>query len=161
MLFNQIMSTIYTKKITGFTAVEILVVLSIMALLSTIGMSAFISSRKSHALKNDRDTIVETLSQAHNQTLASKNASAYGVNFASSRITLFTGTTYSSSDSNNKIFDLTSGNSISTALAGNGSNIIFNRITGETDQSGTVTISSSATSTMIRIYKTGTIEVAY
>ncbi len=135
-----------------------LIVLGIMAALSSITMVGFVSYQKSQSLSKDTETVIETLAQARNQTISSKNASSYGVYFASTAITLFTGTMYSSANPNNQIFNLTSGNVVTVSLTGGGSSIIFNRITGETDQPGIVNIVSSVSSTTIQVYKTGIIE---
>ena len=57
---------------------------------------------------------------------------------------LFAGTTYSSSATSNKEYDLDGATSItSISLAGGTSNMIFKKLTGDTDQYGTIVITSS------------------
>lgn len=149
------------RECAGFSLIELLIVLAIMAILTTITISTFVSSRKTEALSKDTEAVIEILEQARNQTISSKNASAYGVNFSTSSLTLFAGTSYSSSDPNNQTTALSFGTTLTTTLPSGTTAIVFNRITGETNQSSTVTIkllSSTLASTTVKIYKTGTIE---
>lgn len=148
-------------KQRGFSAGELIVVVAVMALISVIIMSGFVSFRKNQALVMDTDTVVEVLRQARNQTLSSKDSSVYGVHFASTKITLFTGSTYSSGSGSNQDFILSSTDTILTInLAGGGSDVVFQRLSGETAQNGTVVVSSSGINQnkTVTIYKTGLVE---
>ena len=146
---------------SGFTILELAIVIAIMATLSAIIISTFISFRKNQALEKDTEIVVQVLEQARNQTLSSKNSSVYGVHFTAPKITLFKGSSYVANDSNNQDFVLSSTDTILTiSLAGGGSDIVFNRLTGETTQNGTIVVSSpglSRTKT-VTIYKTGVVE---
>lgn len=144
----------------GFTILEILIVVAILAILTSISLAAFVSYRKSQALKADTENVAGLLAQARSQTVSSKNASAYGVHFTSGSATLFTAPTYSAGAASNVVYTLTPGNALTTTLPGGTSALLFNRITGETNQSGTieVKITSETASSTISIYKTGTIE---
>lgn len=145
----------------GFTLTEILIVLGVMALLSGIIFSTFITFKKSEALNKDTETIVEVLRQARSQTMSSQNASQYGVHFTSSQVTIFTGATYSSSASSNQNFILSSTDTLLTiSLVGGGTDIVFSRLSGETSQNGTVVVSSPDTSRIktVTIYKTGLVD---
>lgn len=140
---------------------EVLIVIGIMGILLVISVSTFSLFNKTQALDKDADLVVESLEEARSQTLSSQNASQYGVHFSANKITIFSGTTYSSSNSSNRDFLLASTDTIfSTTLNGGGSDVIFNRLTGETSQYGTVVISSPTTSRTrtVTIHKTGVIE---
>ena len=131
------------KLVSGFSMLELFIVLAIITLLCGIVIATFIDFRKNQALSKDTETIVEVLNQARNQTISSKNQSAYGVHFASSVVTLFTGGTYSAGASDNQNFSLNSADTVLTiSLTGGGSNVVFTRISGETTQNGTITVSS-------------------
>lgn len=143
---------------SGFTYVELVIVLAIIALLIGIFMSTFITFRKNQALIMDTDTVVGLLRQARNQSLSSKNSYSYGVHFSAPKVTIFTGPTYSSSATDNEDFTLSSTDTILTiGLNGGGSDVVFNRLTGETSQNGTVVISSPGIpeTKTVTIYKTG------
>ena len=145
----------------GFTLVEVLIVLGILAILSVIIFSTFIEFRKNQALVMDTDTIVEVLRQARNQTLLSKGPSVYGVHFTSSKITLFTGENYVDNNVANQDFTLNSTDTILTInIVPAGADIVFNRLTGETVNFGTIVVSLSggSKSKTVTIYKTGLIE---
>jgi prepilin-type N-terminal cleavage/methylation domain-containing protein len=151
----------YLKSKSGFTAVELLVVLGIMALIAMIFLSTFISFRKNQALISDTDTVIEVLRQARNQTLTSKNSSVYGVHFGTGTITIFTGSTYTSGAAGNQDFLLNSEDTILTvSLTGGGRDVVFDRLTGESSQSGTIVVSSQniSQSRTVTVYKTGLIE---
>jgi len=149
------------KNKSGFTLVELLVTLAIISILAVVIFNALSNFRKNQALTMDTETVVEILRQARNQTLTSKNSSVYGVHFASPDITIFTGAVYDPNSTTNIKFVLSSTDTIlSVNLNGAGSDVIFKRLTGETDQYGTVVISSpqiSKTKT-VTIYKTGLVE---
>ena len=155
------MFNISNRKANGFTLVELLIVLSILALLIGITLTTFISFRKSQSLALDVQTITSVLRQARNQTLSSKNASVYGVHFSQGVVTLFTGATYTVGAATNEDFNLSGADTIVTiSLAGGGSDVVFIRLTGETVQNGTIVVSSPSTSQAktVTIYKTGLID---
>ena len=149
----------YIRKYeTGFTTIELLMALGILALLITIVFSISVDVRKSQALQKDTETIVEILREARSDTLSSQSDTNYGVRFASSTITIFPGSSYSSGNPLNRIFELNASDTILTiTLTGGGSNVVFNRLTGETSQNGAVVVSSPTTSKTktVTIYKTG------
>jgi Tfp pilus assembly protein FimT len=150
-----------SKLVSGLSLAEILIALGILALITSLLLSTFVSFRKEQALDKDTELIVEILEQARSETLSSKNASQYGVHFASGQITIFTGGVYSPSDSTNQDFILNATDTIITiTLTGGGSDVVFNRLTGESNQYGTVVVSSPTTGRIrtVTIYKTGVIE---
>ena len=150
------------KLVSGLTIVELLVSLAILLIVVVIISGAFIDFRKNQALIMDTDTIVGTLRQARNQTLSSKDSSLYGVHFSSQEITLFVGGIYDEEDPDNQEFVLSSTDlTLNTNLFGGGDDVIFNRLTGETSQYGTITVTSSglSKSKIVTIYKTGLIEL--
>lgn len=140
--------------------VELLAVVAIMGILVTITINTFVQEKNTQALELDTETVVETLRQARSQTLSSQNASQYGVHFASSTITLFAGSSYATGSSGNKVFNLSSFDSLTTSLTGGGSDVLFNRLSGETNQNGTIVVSSLATTSTktVTIYNTGLVQ---
>ncbi len=149
------------KSNSGFTLIELIVVLIIIFVLSLIILTTFTNFRKNQALEKDTELVVQVLRQARNQTLSSKNSTVYGVHFTAPQVTLFTGGVYSSGDINNQNYTLSSTDTILTiSLTGGGSNVVFQRLSGETTQNGTVVVSSpgiSKTKT-VTIYRTGLVE---
>ncbi len=145
----------------GFTLTEILIVISILALLSTLILSFFVDYRNKYGLTQDTDLIVQLLYKARNDSVVSNGSSAFGVHFASTSIVTFKGVVYNPSDITNQTFILTTTNYIAqVSLISGGVDIVFNQLTGETSGSGTIKLVSGATnaSTTITVYPTGLIE---
>lgn len=150
------------KLTKGFTLIELLMVMGVMGVIGAIVFTSFLKLRDTQALSKDTETIVAVLREARNQTLSSKNASVYGVHFSATSTVFFVGSTYSAGAATNKTYPLNSGDNILTiSLAGGGSDVVFQRLSGETSQNGTVVISSSKLSytKSVVIYKTGVTEV--
>lgn len=144
----------------GFTLIEILIALGIGLVLTTVVLSVFMNFRSYQALDKDVGLIVEVIRQAKSLTLNSKNSSQYGVHFESGSITIFTGASYSSTSPTNLVHTFNSGVSATTTLTGSVRDIVFKRLSGETDNNGTIVLSSqfSTTTKTITVYKTGLVE---
>lgn len=159
MLFNmkQFPKNSYSR---GFTLIELIIVLLIGIILTSVGVTTLVSYRNFHTVAKEKEAVMETLLEARNLTIVSKNATVYGVHFASTTITLFSGSSYSAENASNKVYDLAGGIEIWRYFPSGGNDIIFSRISGETNQSSTATVRlvNSSASTTVTIYKTGTIE---
>jgi len=142
--------------------VELLVVLAIVMIVSSVVFTAFRNLAQSKSLDGETARIAAELGRARSLTLASKYADQYGIHFATTSITLFQGSAYSASSASNTVTTLSPQVQIaSSSFNGGGSNVIFQRLTGGTTQSGTIKISlkNGTSSKMITIYKTGTYEI--
>src|SRR3990167_9873510 len=82
------------KNKKGFTVIELLIVVTIMALLIAVVLPGFSSFRKSQILSNSSEEIRSSLSRARSETLASVSSSEYGVHFDSDQVVIFKGTIY-------------------------------------------------------------------
>lgn len=146
----------------GYTLIEILVVIAIsVAIISAVG-ATFFNLIKVQALDKDYVSIISLIDQARSQTINSLSGLQYGVFFSSSTVALFKGPTYSSSSISQQ-YDLNGRVNISMInLVGSSTNqIIFDRLTGYANASGTVTVSlkdGSVAAKNVQIYRTGTIE---
>lgn len=132
----------------GFTIAEIIVAIAIMILVSSIGVVAFISSKNSANLNSYTDGIISSLEQARSNAVTGKGGSSYGLKFATSTLTytLFTGSTYSSSDVNNVVKQIGTGYTLNTNLTASSTTIVFSRLTGVPNATGTVTLLQQSTS---------------
>ncbi len=163
MLFNKEKKTATrtAARQAGFTAVEVLVVVVIMTILSALIMTGFNALNKRQALDKDRMLVISVLNDARSRTLSSIEASKYGVHFEDEEIIFFQGNTYSQADADNQHLSLSTYTEITDIdLSGSGDDIIFERLTGRTLQPGTITLSlkSDASSTkVITIEGTGVI----
>ena len=128
----------------GFTLIEMLIVIVLVTTISTIVFYNVSSRRTTQVLGNSEDEIVALVNEARGSTISGNNGTQYGVHFETTKAVLFAGTTYSSSATSNKEYDLDGATSItSISLAGGTSNMIFKKLTGDTDQYGTIVITSS------------------
>lgn len=145
----------------GFSLTEIVIVIAIISMLAALSVVSYSNLNSEQAVQKDAALVLSILNQARSETLSSRNNLQYGVHLASDAVTLFVGDNYSSSTSTNLVYSLNKAVALSVSLSGGGSDVVFKRLTGETDQSGTVTIAlkSSATSTKsLTIYKTGLVQ---
>lgn len=147
----------------GATLVEMLIVLAIAAILFVMVYGVFVNYNRGQALEKSAAAVTAVLNEARSKTLAGRGAAQYGAHFAGDSVTFFTGTTYNSSDPNNKTERLNSLAEISgVTLNGGGSDVIFDKLTGATSQYGAIIVrnKNNPTQTMtIAIYQTGLVEV--
>lgn len=120
---------------------EIIVYTAIMAILVSLTFRGFLSFRDNQALEKSTSQIVTALNKARSLTISSKNASQYGVHFLSNKVIVFSGAQYSEGNADNQTFSFDSTVALgTTTFYGGGSDIVFQRLTGATDDFGTSTI---------------------
>lgn len=144
---------------TGFTLVEILISLFVLAILSSFLWGGLKASRDNQGLSTGVETVLSALSEARTKTTSSEGDNQFGVYLDSGRVVIFQGTTFTEPNSLNREFKLDAVVAISsTALSVSTSTIIFQKITGETTNYGTITISLKSNATknkVINVYRTG------
>ena len=147
------------RLVSGFTALEVIIVISIVIVVSTLGMSAFSSFQKGTDLSAEADRVITLLVEARSKTLSAENALQHGVHFESDKIVSFSGATYSSGDSRNQEVFLSSIVEISTTtLNGGGSDVVFKKLSGDTQNDGTIVMrlkSDTSRTKAILIRETG------
>tara|TARA_Y100000031_G_scaffold111703_1_gene123183 strand:+ start:14290 stop:14823 length:534 start_codon:yes stop_codon:yes gene_type:complete len=125
----------------GLTLIEIIIAISILLVISTLGLNAFTSFKKATDITSSSDTVLSQLIQARSKTLSAEYGEQYGVHFEVDRATFFKGATYSPSDLDNQELILPVTVEISSiSLSGSGSDVLFKKLTGETDNDGTITM---------------------
>lgn len=151
-----------TSSSTGFTLIEILVSLAVLAVISTLGVASLVHVNTSEALTVETEKVLTLLTKARSFTLAAKDGSAYGVHFEERKAVLFKGPVYSVGASANHTQTLNNAVKISViTLAGGGADVVFAKLSGATAQSGTLTLAAvrdASKTKMITIAATG---VAY
>lgn len=152
-----------SARTRGFTLIELLVSITILTLLATLTYETLQKTNGSKVLETDALNVFSKLREARSSALASKKGSQWGVHIASSSVTLFQGPLFDAASATNVVTNLNSLVTVSSiALEGGVSNIVFERLTGATTQSGSTTLSLVASSTAkrtITIYRTGVIEM--
>lgn len=147
----------------GVSLVEILLVIAILSVLSVMTLQTYKKLDSTKALDTDALRVLLELQEARSLTTSSKNAQQYGVHLATTSVTIFQGTSFVSGNAGNITTTLNHAVTISSStLSGGGADVIFQRLTGKTAQSGTVTVSLSASSSVkkvIQLYRTGLSEI--
>ena len=123
----------------GFTLIELLVVLAIIAVLITIALANFGTFGRQVDLDTTTQRVLSTLRLARNQTLASEGESQYGVHFEQAKYVLFKGDDYATS-TDKKEYLLTSTEIYQINLTGGGSDVVFERVRGNTNSSGNIKV---------------------
>lgn len=151
------------SKNSGFTLLELLFVIVIAGIISTIIFLSLFKLNSSQALEKSADLVASVLNEAKALTLSSKGDTQYGVHFEPTQVVLFMGGAYSPSDGANVVSTLHSLTGIQNInLNGGGSDVIFKRLTGNTDQHGSVEVfllASTTVSRTITISATGVVEL--
>ncbi|MBI2050167.1 MAG: type II secretion system protein [Candidatus Staskawiczbacteria bacterium] len=90
------------KLSRGFTLIEIIVVITVLAILIAVSIVSFYSIQKKSALDNGFEEFVSALKLVQNKTLSSESNSQYGVYLDSSvlpnKYVLFKGASYALRD---------------------------------------------------------------
>jgi Tfp pilus assembly protein FimT len=141
----------------GFSAIEIIIVIAIMAVLSSVVIAGFVFFGNNSNLNNDAEGFISALKLAQNKTVSSEaqggQASQYGVYIntltSPNQYILFKGLSYANRDVSldrvNYLSNSTEFYSINIAGGGlSGYEIVFNRLTGETQESGNISIRSKS-----------------
>lgn len=139
---------------------EIIICIAILVILAGLASGSLGGLRRADALVSSTETVLSALNTARSQTLAARGGVHYGVHFASTTVTIFPGSTWSSSNASNTVMSLVPGVVVAALqLQGGGADIVFQRLTGKTAQYGTTTLQFQkmlATST-ITVQSTGSI----
>lgn len=127
----------------GFTLVELVLVVAILALISTLVLTSLSEFRIARSMEATTETVFTAIETARTRTITGVNDSQYGIHLQADGLVLFVGTVYSSGASTNESFPVSENLEIdmaSVSLAGGGNDIVFERITGQTDDYGTFVV---------------------
>ncbi len=135
----------------GFTLIELVLVGAIILIIASLSVGAFSQFNKRISLEKDAEKVTSLIHKAESNTLAGRLGLQYGVHFESKKAVMFAGDVYVSAAATNEtvVFSpLVTASSIS--LLGGGSDIVFKRLIGSTDQSGFVNLSIVGTPAVTR-----------
>lgn len=137
----------------GFTLLELLIVIAAAILITALTIPVGVRFFQTQILDETTNGILETLRRAQNQAMFQKNDSAFGVKFLSDSYVLFQGSFYDPEQDENETFTLSSG--ITTEGI---DEVVFAKLTGIPNPSGTLTITSGNDSQALNINTQGKIE---
>lgn len=140
---------------------ELLLSIVVLGLLAVISVRSFSAYRANQEMLFAVDLVSSAFGTARTQTIAGKAASQYGVHVGNTEVVLFRGTTYATSSMSNATSTFPSSVSVfGRSLSGGGADVVFKRLTGTTDQPGTVTLRSrnaSIPNRTIQVLSTGVV----
>ena len=130
--------------VKSFTLIELLVIIGTMIILMALAAPAFRIFQKESDLNDSAEEIINILRLAQNKTLASEGASQWGIYFDDTitphQYILFKGSNYAARDSTfDEVHKLPKTIEIYEINLG-GKEVVFNRVSGETNQSGNIKI---------------------
>lgn len=137
------------KKNLGLTFVEVLVTISIAAIIAGVGFSAFYQWRNSVSLINQIDELKSKVVEIRQLAISAAEEKNWGIHFETEQYIIFSGDSYNQSEPSNQIVVLKSAeifNAATTLSNGNesfGPDLIFTKFTGQTPNIGTVTLVST------------------
>ena len=143
---------------SGVTFLEITITVGILGLLLAVIMPSFLSFRRNSILNTETQEIVTIINKARLSTMSSKGDTKYGVHFESGKIVLFPGVVYTGGADGNEEHILNPALTLSViVVSGGGPDVVFEKITGATNQNATTTllVMGSTASTTIVIHPSG------
>ena len=143
----------------GFTVVETLVALGIGLALVAVSLAAFGSFRDYFALRTAALDVHTALIDARTASLSARNDTVHGVHVESGQVVRFEGSTYSAGAATNRAYPFSYG--VTAAFSGGSSNIVFTRLSGRAQTSGTITLTEprSGRTATVTVYDSGLIEL--
>lgn len=155
------MKSLIFKNCKGFTLIEILTVIAILTIIFSMTFYFFNAMGRKEALGKDVAGLSSIIRNARLLSVASKDASPFGVHLENNKAILFEGSSYVAGGENEKVVAFNGNVYISSySLNGGGSDILFTRLTGNTSNYGTITLSlkDGSASTTITVLQTGVIK---
>lgn len=123
----------------GFTLIEMLLTLAVIALLAGVSAPIFMSFQARNDLNVASSVVLSSLRRAQTLARAMENDKSWGVYMEDLQLTIFSGTDYASRDVNyDEIFVIAP----TVSFAGI-TEVVFDRFTGETSDVGNIIINSN------------------
>jgi len=142
------------EKVEGFTLIEILIVIAIMAVLAALTIPVGVNFFVSQQLDTVVDEVMQVLRRAQLKGMTQERDSDWGIRFNSDTYVLFKGSSFASRDPVfDEDFDLAGG--ITTSGI---SEVVFAKFSGVPNVIGTITISQGSKSKAIDVNAVGKID---
>jgi len=138
---------------------EVVIAITIIVVIAIFAIRPFINFRHNQSLEIAVTGTLSLLDEARGATLSSRDDEVYGVHFESGRAVLFKGGVFTEPSSDNRGITFDERVTLSNIdLDGGDDDVLFSRLTGETNDTGTLTfslINNASTTRIINISKTG------
>ena len=141
-------------KKKGFTLIELILIVAVMSIVAAMTPTFYSRFLLQNSVANVKDQIAGSLRKAQIQSMTSKNADSWSVNYSSNTITLYKGNNFGVRDPS---FDETFAVNPSVSVSGL-TDLSFERVTGlPTPTSATITINSGNNSDTITVNSQGVV----
>lgn len=138
----------------GLTLVEIIIAVGILTLIAGLGLIVGLDFYQRYSLDSERDAIVAVLRKSRSSSMGNLNQQPYGVFFESNRYIAFQGNSYAArQQTHDQIFNM----SPSVKAAGV-QEVVFQQLSGDSNASGSINLSSGAINRTISINYEGKID---
>lgn len=148
------------RHTSGFTLIEITIVLGLIGVIAAFGVTLSFSSISRATVTQERDMFVTLLLRStRSAAIANLEESAHGVQIdnANGRYILFNGTVYDENDTKNRAIPYVS--DVITVSNTGGNTIVFEQLSGDvTTGAGTIAISNGTAGQEIVIRESGQID---
>ena len=141
-------------SLNGYTLVEVLIVLAILTVIFGFAIEAGSNFYGGQSLSAERDSLTNLLKTARNQAMNNIDESSHGVYIVADKYILFEGNSYAARKQD---FDSVFTRSKAVDISGL-TEVVFNAPQGDSDSSGTITISNGNGAAVIRINNEGRID---
>ena len=135
----QIINSKFQDK-NGFTLLEILIAISILVIMISIAATVGRSFSDAVNLDNSAKMVEANIKLAKTRSVNALNDTNYGVHFEDNYIVIFVGGIFDDSDPTNEIINLSDGIKTQNVSFAGGGDLIFNRLTGVTDNFGSLEV---------------------
>ena len=132
-------SSLHSNK-TGFTLIELIIVVGIMTMISMGAIVLFLSVQSNSAREVVVSEITTVLRRTQSRAMFGELQSEFGVQFFPNRYIEFLGDAYVEDDTGNTEHLLPAGVSLSSINFNGETSVYFNRITGGASDAGTVDV---------------------
>lgn len=134
------MSIRYHLYFSGFSIVEILVVVAIVVSLAGVALLGLARVRDRLSLDDAAGAMVFHLEESKARAVAGHGGVSHGIRFADDSYSQFAGSAYDENDDSNVLHELDPRLRLTTDILGDEPAVVFSRITGAADESVTLTI---------------------
>ena len=122
----------------GFTLIEVLIVIGIMAIIAGVTAVSFSSFNKTEILNRAKGDSLALFARARSESLSAKAGSVYGIQIGDTTLTFFENT-YSAGNPENYTLSFQAPLVISTTSIG-GNEVLFEKLTGRTSNTGYIVL---------------------
>jgi len=144
----------HSKSGKGFTAIELLITISIIAVVALFTIGNGVDTNARADLASDYTTLLQLLTHARNEAMNNVNQAPHGVHINASSFTLFEGATYVAGAPGNQM----TARNTSVAVSGP-TDIVFEQLSGRaTPASGSIVLSKAAYTRSITVNVEGRLD---